>query len=89
MKYSHKYFENIYCKYYPCHNLKNMSCLFCYCPLYNFNDCGGKYKILKNGIKDCSQCVLPHMKKGYDYIIRFIKRRNNENNKHKKKQNDN
>ena len=30
-------------------------------------------QILDNGIKDCSQCNLPHLENGYDYIINFIK----------------
>lgn len=33
-------------------------------------DCGGNYTILKNGVKDCSKCFLPHdPKKGYDFVI--------------------
>lgn len=31
--------------------------------------CGGNYKILPNGIKDCSNCTIPHSEKGYDYIM--------------------
>lgn len=45
----------------------------CFCPLYNFDDCGGKYKILKNNVKDCSDCTIPHY--NYDYIINKIKER--------------
>ena len=29
---------------------------------------GGNYKYLENGIKDCSNCLVPHSPKGYDYV---------------------
>ncbi|MBS6207644.1 MAG: hypothetical protein KH939_06270 [Firmicutes bacterium] len=31
--------------------------------------CGGNFKYLDGGIKDCSDCLIPHSPKGYDYII--------------------
>ena len=41
----------------------------CYCPLYALGEnCGGNYKYLENGIKDCSNCLVPHSPKGYDYV---------------------
>lgn len=75
---SYKFFCNRDCAYYPCHNTDakdNFNCLFCYCPLYPFKDCGGEYQILKSGVKDCSQCLIPHY--DYDYIIEMIKKTNN------------
>ena len=75
MKNSYKYFKNTNCKFFPCHKLKDttfFNCLFCYCPLYSDPDCGGNY-IMKGNIKDCSNCILPHTKKGYDYIQRKLK----------------
>jgi Zn-finger protein len=34
-------------------------------------DCGGNYSYLPNGIKDCSNCVLPHIKDvGYRHIMK-------------------
>ena len=48
------------CPYYPCHKGAMHSCDFCYCPLYEYADCGGSYIILSNGLKDCSNCMLPH-----------------------------
>ena len=42
-------------------------CLLCFCPLYLMDDCGGKYSHIR-GIKDCSECMIPHAPKGYDYI---------------------
>ncbi len=44
--------------------------MFCYCPLYMLGrDCGGNFTYLTNGIKDCSACILPHLKgDGYEHI---------------------
>lgn len=71
---SYKFFENKTCEYYPCHKgLDRINCLFCFCPLYNKNDCGGNYKILPNGTKDCSNCTFPHKAENYDKVIEKIK----------------
>jgi Zn-finger protein len=70
---SYKFFKNIDCKYYPCHDIKEINCIFCYCALYHDNNCEGTYIIRKNGIKDCSQCILPHSPMGFDYIIDKLK----------------
>lgn len=73
MKNSYKYFSNKDCEYYKsCHDGVEKNCLFCFCPLYNYK-CPGDYAILKNGVKDCSKCLLPHTDKGYDEIISFLK----------------
>ena len=69
---NYKRFENKECEYYPCHNVEKMNCLFCFCPLYDY-DCGGNFVILENGIKDCSLCTIPHEDGGYDYIVDFLK----------------
>jgi len=77
MEESYKYFSNKKCEYYPCHpnaDDDNFNCLFCYCPLYRMDDCGGSYCYLDNGIKDCSMCKLPH--EDYDYIIKRLMERN-------------
>lgn len=67
-----KFVQNKKCEYFPCHkkvNEKYFNCLFCFCPLYMLGDeCGGNY-IVNNGIKDCSNCTIPHSKGGYDYIM--------------------
>lgn len=70
---SYKFFTNLECEYYPCHKFNRINCLFCYCPCYPFADCGGTYKTLDNGIKDCSECELPHTADGYDYIMSILK----------------
>lgn len=76
MKNSFNFFKNNDCKYYPCHkNIKEINCLFCYCPLYFFMDCGGNYFINRNGIKDCSNCLMPHVPdKGYNYVNKKLKK---------------
>lgn len=81
---SYKYFKNNKCEYFPCHNtanIDNFNCLFCYCPLYTFEECNGNYTILENGIKDCSQCLIPH--KQYEFIVSKLIEHNN-NTKAKK-----
>ncbi|MBP8640630.1 MAG: cysteine-rich small domain-containing protein [Oscillospiraceae bacterium] len=72
--YSH--FTNKNCEFFPCHKTDNndsFNCLFCYCPLYALGDqCGGSFSHTPEGIKDCSNCVIPHTKGGYDYIRKNI-----------------
>ena len=63
------YFCRYDCPYYPCHDLLFINCFFCYCPLYPLKDCGGDYAILDNGLKDCSQCLLPHKIENFEYIL--------------------
>ena len=72
MKNAYRFFQNTACQYFPCHKVKDDSsfnCLFCYCPLYALGEkCGGNCIYTKEGIKDCSNCLIPHNPKGYDYI---------------------
>lgn len=70
MSQHYKFFNHHQCEYYPCHQLEpeKLNCLFCFCPLYVLKDCGGNYKIIDQ-IKDCSDCLLPHRKENYDYIM--------------------
>jgi Zn-finger protein len=65
------YFRNTNCHYFPCHrseNEKYLNCLFCYCPLYFFEDCGG-HPVTRGKIKDCSNCDKPHRPGGYEYVM--------------------
>lgn len=66
------FFQNKSCKYFPCHKgveEAQFNCMFCYCPLYMLGErCGGNYTYTKDGIKDCSLCVIPHIKDNYSYI---------------------
>jgi len=69
----YKFFNHKECDFFPCHEVSNVdefNCLFCYCPLYTLGEqCGGNFIYLENGIKDCSNCMVPHSKNAYDYII--------------------
>ncbi len=69
----YKFFNHKECDFFPCHDVKNeddFNCLFCYCPLYTLGDkCGGNFTYLDNGIKDCSNCMVPHSRGAYDYIM--------------------
>lgn len=81
MENSYRFFKNTACKYFPCHaasafpaavGTDDFNCLFCFCPLYLDEHCGGKPSFITNKsgrIKDCSNCTLPHVPKGYDYIL--------------------
>ena len=70
---SYKFFQNKECEFFPCHASGKVNCLFCFCPLYSRDDCGGTYTFTERGIKDCSACSLPH--DDYDYVIRKLKER--------------
>ena len=74
---NYDFFQNSACEYFPCHKCKdteNFSCLFCYCPLYALGDqCGGNYTYTKEGIKDCSSCLIPHRRENYDRIMEKMK----------------
>lgn len=70
---NYKFFQHRDCEFFPCHQVSddsNFNCLFCYCPLYALGEnCGGNYQYLDGGVKDCSNCKLPHNPKSYDYIM--------------------
>jgi Zn-finger protein len=42
-------------------------------------ECEGNYEMIKgkNGkaVKDCSNCILPHIESGYDYVMKYLKRK--------------
>ena len=70
---NYDFFQNSACEYFPCHECakpENFSCLFCYCPLYALGDkCGGNYTYTQEGIKDCSNCLIPHRRENYLRIM--------------------
>ena len=70
---NYAFFFFFQCEYFPCHEKadpENFNCLFCYCPLYALGDqCGGNFRYLENGIKDCSACLKPHRKENYQKIV--------------------
>ncbi|MBQ3529295.1 MAG: cysteine-rich small domain-containing protein [Oscillospiraceae bacterium] len=67
------FYQNRECEYFPCHksaNADRFSCLFCYCPLYTLGDrCGGNFTYTETGIKDCSNCLIPHRRENYEKIL--------------------
>ena len=70
------FFQNKRCEYFPCHaeaDAENFNCLFCFCPLYGADDCGGEFSRLSNGKKECCGCLLPHKRENYGYIIEKLK----------------
>lgn len=70
------FFENRDCQYYPCHNLDEINCLFCYCPLYSLEDCPGEYRWVDKGdkkIKTCIDCTFPHIRENYCEVIKNLK----------------
>ena len=73
MDHSHRFFRNQDCEYFPCHsgaNPERFNCMFCYCPLYVLDDkCGGQFTYTATGIKDCSNCLLPHIPEKFDRIL--------------------
>ena len=74
MNTSARFFANKDCEHYPCHKgIEEMNCLFCYCPLYHLEDCGGNYSFTEKGVKDCSECKLPHKADNYEYVIDKLK----------------
>lgn len=69
----YKFFSHRDCEYFPCHQTEdeeNFNCLFCYCPLYAMGrDCGGNFRYLDNGVKDCSGCMVPHKRGNYERVV--------------------
>ena len=76
---SSRFFANKECEYYPCHDMGgDLNCLFCYCPLYNFN-CPGSFTLIEKGdrkIKSCMDCTFPHKPENYDKIMEILKEHN-------------
>ena len=68
----YSYFSHKNCEYFPCHkgaDPENFNCLFCYCPLYALGDkCGGNFRFTESGIKDCTECKLPHRRENFGYV---------------------
>ena len=69
------FFTNRNCKSFPCHDVpeEEFNCMFCYCPLYDFEDCGGSYVHNDKGIKNCKNCAFPHFRDNYPKVIKKLK----------------
>ena len=73
MSQHYQFFSHKQCEYYPCHDLEEINCLFCFCPLYTLGkECGGNYQYIGD-VKDCSQCLVPNQKRNYEYMIKKMK----------------
>lgn len=73
----YSFMQNRACEYFPCHKTNDpghFNCLFCYCPLYRIKDCGGNPTYLANGVKDCTNCTVPHFH--YDRIVAKLREYN-------------
>lgn len=83
MSENYKFFQHKQCEYFPCHEVENtneFNCLFCYCPLYFVENCGGNNTYLKS-VKNCTNCTIPHSENGYSCIIDKIVKINKEKRK--------
>lgn len=72
---SHRFFRNTDCHYFPCHQgvrPEEFNCLFCFCPLYFLENCGGTPDVSR-GIKDCTPCLNPHAAGGYERVLARLK----------------
>lgn len=68
----YSYFSHKKCEFFPCYkgaDPEDFNCLFCYCPLYALGDkCGGNFRYTDTGLKDCTNCQLPHKRRNYGYV---------------------
>ncbi len=71
-----KFVQNKECEYFPCHktsDVEHFNCLFCFCPLYMLKkECGGNFKYTRDS-KDCSDCMVPHGRNGYEHVMSKMK----------------
>ena len=70
---SASFFQNRSCEYFPCHegvDERDFNCLFCYCPLYALGpDCGGNFTYTEKGRKNCTGCIVPHVRENGAKIV--------------------
>ena len=73
---NYSFFSHRACEYFPCHQgvaTGDFICLFCYCPLYSLGEnCGGAFRMLEGGVKDCSGCTFPHQRENYEKILAVL-----------------
>lgn len=85
MKNSSRFFENRDCIYFPCHRgLSDLNCLFCYCPFYLWTQCPGNPHWISRGehpVKDCTDCIYPHVPENYDAIMEKLAKAVREGNR--------
>ena len=69
---NYAFFCHAACEAFPCHtgvDPEAFNCLFCFCPLYRLENCGGNCARLPNGKKDCAGCAFPHIRENYGAVI--------------------
>ena len=70
---NYDFFQHKDCEYFPCHkgvSEDSFSCMFCYCPLYALGEkCGGNFTYTPQGIKDCTNCTIPHRRENYLKVL--------------------
>lgn len=76
--------KNKKCKYYPCHNMIDQDCKYCFCPLYPcLDDKLGDYVYINGTIQlgkdgkqlwDCSSCTLLHTLKNTVKLVKLIRK---------------
>ena len=79
MENSHRFFRNIDCRYFPCHQVSDetsFNCLFLFLSAISGRRLRRTFKMTAKGIKDCTDCKIPHRPEGYDYIIKKLKEAN-------------
>ena len=69
---NYSFFQHTACVYFPCpktEHPEDFNCLFCYCPLYALGrKCGGNFRYNEKGVKDCTNCLVPHRRENYAYV---------------------
>jgi len=75
---SYKYFENRDCAFYPCHDMEEINCLFCFCPLYEMEECPGDPVYAEHDgkrVRICNDCRYPHDAVNYEDVMELLKER--------------
>jgi Zn-finger protein len=79
MENSERFFRNVDCKYFSCHegcDPERFNCLFCFCPLYSLGEeCGGNFRYVGEDrkVKSCMECALPHDPAFYDAVMERLR----------------
>ena len=70
------FFTHTECDYFPCHKgipLERFNCMLCYCPLYALGPaCKGDFTYTEKGVKNCTNCTIPH---DGDSGVRLVRKR--------------
>jgi Zn-finger protein len=72
----YSFIKNTACEYFPCHKSENeneFNCIFCFCPLFAYENCGGSFSYTVDKHKDCSACTIPHSKESYGVITERLR----------------